>query len=164
MCLLQRPSRCPHLNEETHDGWDEAPFLHSRCANVRLSVCSSLLQVPLWHKSLRGDLARCLHLHGSQLLWKEQVRCQRLVMMWNPDRPQRWFIVLLSHRVQLWAGEAVSVHHVRTEELPPCSLPQLETRSDRGTLYVRHPAENPRDLHRARGLLLTGSGFYRTSK
>lgn len=49
------------------------------------------------------------------------------------------------------------VHHVRKEELPPCALPQLEARSDGGTLYVCHPTENLWDLHRARGLLLVGS-------
>lgn len=54
----------------------------------------------------------------------------------------------------------MSVHHVCTEELPTCALPQLEARSDGGTLYVRHPAENDWDVHRARGLLLwVGSGF-----
>lgn len=54
----------------------------------------------------------------------------------------------------------MSVHHVCTEELPACALPQLEARSDSGTLYVRHPAENHWDFHRAGGLLLIGSGFY----
>lgn len=54
----------------------------------------------------------------------------------------------------------MSVHHVCTEELPPCALPQLEARSDGGTLHVRHPAENLWDVHRARGLLLIGSEFY----
>lgn len=48
------------------------------------------------------------------------------------------------------------VHHVRKEELPPCALPQLEARSDGGSLHVRHPAENLWDLHGARGLLLVG--------
>lgn len=54
----------------------------------------------------------------------------------------------------------MSVHHVCTEELPPCSLPQLEARGDGGTLHVRHPAEILWDVHRARGWLLIGSGFY----
>lgn len=54
--------------------------------------------------------------------------------------------------VKLWVGEVVPFHHVRTEELPPRALPQLEARSDGGTLYVRNPAENLWDIHRARGL------------
>lgn len=52
---------------------------------------------------------------------------------------------------QLRAGEAVSFHHVREEELPPGPLPQLEARGDGGALHVRHPAEQPRALHRPRG-------------
>lgn len=54
----------------------------------------------------------------------------------------------------------MSVHHVCTEELPACALPQLEACSDGGPLYVRHPTENLWDVHRARGLLLIESGFY----
>lgn len=53
---------------------------------------------------------------------------------------------------QLRVGEALSLHHVRTEELPPRALPQLEARRDGGALHVRNSAENPRDLHRAGGL------------
>lgn len=49
----------------------------------------------------------------------------------------------------------MSVHNVRAEELPTCTVPQLEARSDGGTLYVRHPTENHWDVHRTRGLLLT---------
>lgn len=49
----------------------------------------------------------------------------------------------------------MQVHHVGAQELPPCALPQLETRGDGGTLHVRHPAENPRQLHRAGGLLIS---------
>lgn len=55
-------------------------------------------------------------------------------------------------RAQLRVGEAVSVHHVRTEELSPRALPQLEARRDGGALHVRHSAENLWDLHRAGGL------------
>jgi len=80
-------------------------------------------------------------------------QCQLKVLV------DRLLTVCPSH-MKLWAGEAVSVHHVRTEELPPCSLPQLEARSDSGTVYVRHPAENLWDVHRAGGLLPIGSGFY----
>lgn len=54
----------------------------------------------------------------------------------------------------------MSVHHVRTEELQACALPQLEARRDGGTLYVRHPTENLGDVHRARGLLLVGIELY----
>lgn len=46
----------------------------------------------------------------------------------------------------------MSVHHVRTEELPPRALPQLEARGDGGALHVRHSAEDLRDLHRSGGL------------
>ena len=52
---------------------------------------------------------------------------------------------------QLRAGEVVPFHHVCEEELPPGSLPQLEARGDGGPLHVRHPAEQPRALHRPRG-------------
>lgn len=47
----------------------------------------------------------------------------------------------------------MSVHYVGEEELQACAIPQLEARSDGGSLYVRHPAENLWDVHRARGLL-----------
>lgn len=66
--------------------------------------------------------------------------------------PDQLLSDLLSVSVKLWVGEVVSFHHVRTEELPPRALPQLEARSDGGTLYVRNPAENLWDIHRARGL------------
>ena len=52
---------------------------------------------------------------------------------------------------QLRAGKVVSLHHVCEEELPPGPLPQLEARGHGGPLHVRHPAEQPRALHRPRG-------------
>lgn len=45
----------------------------------------------------------------------------------------------------------MSLHHVCEEELPPGPLPQLEARGHGGPLHVRHPAEQPRALHRPRG-------------
>lgn len=54
----------------------------------------------------------------------------------------------------------MSVHHVRTEELPPRALPQLEARGDGGALHVRHSAESLRDLHGAGGLLPVASASF----
>uniref|UniRef100_A0A4W6EAL4 Phosphodiesterase n=2 Tax=Lates calcarifer TaxID=8187 RepID=A0A4W6EAL4_LATCA len=63
--------------------------------------------------------------------------------------------------------EKLSYHSICTSEewktLTQLNLPApiyKEIEIDGGTLYVCHPTENLWDLHRARGLLLAGSGFY----
>lgn len=52
---------------------------------------------------------------------------------------------------QLRARKAVPLHHVGEEELQAGPVPQLEARGHRGALHVRHPAEQPRALHRPGG-------------